>query len=72
MSNTKILPTDKHGNVYYGPTTLATAENMVQNMANNIAGISKDDAAHKVACMLHNAGYTGIAARLRKAYCITE
>ena len=71
MSNTKTLPTDKYGNVYYGPKTLGEAEKALRDMIDEV-GISKYDAAYYVASMAQKAGYTGVAARVRKAYGITE
>lgn len=58
MSNTQIIPTDKYGNVYYGPTTFAKAEEQIQD------GRPADETAD----MLEDAGYIGIARRIRKAY----
>lgn len=70
MSNVKTLRTDKHGNIYGGPRTLAQAEQAVRDAQND--HVSHVAAARKVAVMVADAGYTGVAARLRKAYGITE
>lgn len=59
---TKTLPTDKKGQVYYGPTTYAQAEEQIN------AG---RDAA-EMAEMLDDAGYTGLAARIRREYGVAK
>ena len=56
--NTKNLPTDKNGNVYYGPTTYEAA----------VSQIDEGATPEKVAEMMAGAGYTGIAAKIRSEY----
>jgi hypothetical protein len=58
MNNTKTLPTDKNGNVYYGPRTMAGAKEQIQ----------EGRPAADVANMMEAAGHTGIARRIRKEY----
>ncbi len=53
---TRILPTDKRGNVYYGPKTVAAAQDLIRAGA---------DAANVVRDM-RAAGYTNAAARVAK------
>lgn len=55
---TKTLPTDKHGQVYYGPKTYAAAEQQIK----------EGRPAQEVADMLDAAGYTGLARRIRAEY----
>jgi len=57
MKMTRILPTNKKCEVWYGPKTYAEA----------LAAIKDGGADPKRLCdSLHNGGYTGIAAKLRK------
>lgn len=58
MKNTQIIPTDKDGNVYYGPTTFSGAEEQI------IAGRPAAETAN----MMEAAGYVGVARRIRKEY----
>ena len=60
MSNTTPLPTDRNGQIYYGPKTYAEAE----------AQIRDGRPASEMADMMEGAGYTGIAARIRREYAI--
>jgi hypothetical protein len=55
---TKNLPTDKNGNVYYGPTTFQAA----------VAQINVGREPDRVARMLADAGYAKIAAKITKNY----
>lgn len=59
---TRILPTDKHGNVYYGPKTVAQALAAIREM---------EAEPSKVVSDLLKAGYTRIAAIVAKTYGIT-
>jgi hypothetical protein len=59
--NTQILPTDKNGNTYYGPTTFKAA----------VSAIDDGAMPKTVAEMMAGAGYTGIAAKIRSEYGIT-
>jgi len=55
---TKNLPTDKNGNVYYGPTTFKAA----------VSAIDDGATPKTVADIMAGAGYTGIAAKIRSEY----
>lgn len=59
MKMISTLPTDKFGDVYYGPKTFAAAEQCIDDGART---------ARDVAEMLDDAGYTGVAARVRREY----
>ncbi len=56
MSMTQILPTDKFGSVYYGPTTFAEAQEQIND----------GRPAQEMVEMLRDAGYTGVADRIAK------
>ena len=59
MSFTRIIPTDKHGNVYRGPRTAIEARE----------AIDIDNAEpKKVVDMLDAAGFTGVARRIAREY----
>lgn len=58
MEMTRTLPTDRNGNVYYGPKTFAAAQ----------AQIAEGADATKVADMMERAGYRAVAAKVRKHY----
>lgn len=59
--STQLIPQDRHGNPYWGPRTFAEACELID--------LDGDlDAATDVADSLDDAGYTGIARRVRKAY----
>jgi hypothetical protein len=55
---TQTIPTDKRGNVYYGPKTLSEA----------IDHIYAGRSAKEVEGMLRKAGYTGVADRVRAKF----
>ena len=59
MKMTRILPTDKSGNVYYGPKTVAEAKMAIRDM---------DAAPAKVVADLRKAGYARVAALIAKEY----
>ncbi len=61
MTTTRPLPTDKHGNVYYGPRTFREAKNQIDHM-HTAEEIS--DCAY----MIERAGYTGVARRIRRHF----
>lgn len=65
---TRTLPTDKHGNVYYGPRTVNHAHDYVTDILNNEAETKVADCISDLCQRMESAGYTGIAARIRKAY----
>ena len=58
MSNTRILPTDKNGNVYYGPRTMKQAAQQIE----------EGRPPAQMAEMMEDAGFSGIANRIRKQY----
>jgi len=61
MMSTKIIPTDKYGSVYYGPRTFGQA-------------VEQIDAGRpwpQVATMVADAGYDGVARRIRREYGVT-
>ena len=60
---TKSIPTDRHGNVYYGPRTYAEAEEVLQYETENLR-----TAAEEVAAMMDRAGFSRAAARVRREY----
>jgi hypothetical protein len=55
MNMTRILPTDKYGEVYYGPTTFAEAQELINDGA----------PVNEIYDMLRHAGYTGVANRIQ-------
>lgn len=55
---TRIIPTDKKGNVYYGPRTIKEAEEQIEAGA-DVTKVIQD---------VKEAGFKGIAARLTKSY----
>ena len=55
---TKILPTDKNGNTYYGPTTYEAA----------VAQIEEGRTPESMASMMSDAGYAVIASKIRSEY----
>lgn len=57
--HTRILPTDKRGNVYYGPKTVAHAKDAIRNM---------DAEPAKVVADLRKAGYSRVATLIAKEY----
>jgi len=57
--STKIIPTDKNGNVYYGPTTFADAESRIHDLDLDPAQVAND---------MEQAGFRRIAARIRKEW----
>ena len=73
---TSIIPTDKSGRVYYGPRTLAQAFETISDIAamEQASGMPIEeqrahcDIAVGVAGSMQAAGYSGVAARLRKHY----
>ena len=58
MKMTRILPTDKNGNVYYGPRTMKEAEDQ----------IADGRPAKEIAQTMEDAGFVGIARKIRKEY----
>ena len=68
------IPTDKYGNVYYGPTTLAQAEREIASIADyenslpDEVGRSMGAIATEVTEQLDRAGYSKIASALRTRY----
>lgn len=63
--STQIIPTDKNGNVYYGPRTLKQADQMIEDMRED--GV--ENAGAKMADKLKEAGFARLSALVRKKYC---
>jgi hypothetical protein len=59
MKMVKILPTNKFGQVYYGPKTVKEAECQIQD------GAKPQDVAETLA----ENGYRGVSQRILKKYC---
>lgn len=71
MSMTTTLPTDKHGNVYYGPRTYAAASEMIDAISDSLRyqyELPTTEAARRIAGVMDAAGYTGVARRIRKEW----
>lgn len=71
MALTTTIPTDKRGNVYYGPRTYAAASEMIEWLANSLQyqyEMPTAEAASRTADIMDSAGYTGIARRIRKEW----
>ena len=60
---TQHLPVDKHGNVYYGPRTFREAT--IQIFGENGESLTKRETLD-FADNIESAGYSGVAARVRK------
>jgi hypothetical protein len=71
---TKTIPTDKNGNVYYGPKTVAQAEVVVYQIVESESElpIEAQTATSKIvlglAEKMNRAGYAKAASNLRKQY----
>lgn len=69
MKTTTTLPTDKHGEVYYGATTIAEALEKASLISDDHDTIKeRDNALREYAAELRGHGYTGVAARMLKHY----
>jgi hypothetical protein len=73
MSNTTTLPTDRKGNVYYGPSTSTEAIKQIEAERESACEYSDDSFSlasevERVAQMMERAGYAGAAARVRNHY----
>ena len=78
MQMTQTLPTDRWGNVYYGPRTFAEAEETLSVLHTDMLENEKEDPdlarrqyRQEIADMadrLDAAGYPGVAARVRREY----
>lgn len=72
--STRQLPTDKNGNVYYGPKTVAQAESQIASICDAESELPLDvqsDArtlASEIAEKMKRAGYTRAASNLLKQY----
>ena len=62
--STQIIPTDKYGNVYYGPKTFDKAMEDVNRYFDE-SGLEWAAAVDKVADMLENHGYANVAKKVR-------
>lgn len=63
--STQIIPTDKNGNIYYGPTSFKQCEALIDEIDSPLT-------AKQVADMMDAAGYTAVASKVRRAYGITR
>lgn len=63
---TRTLPTDKHGNVYYGPRTCAEADALIATMIDQ--GSTPRAAASRVADMVGDAGFAGVRRHIVRGY----
>lgn len=60
MKMTRILPTDRNGEIYYGPKNVAQAKSAIRDM--------DAEPAHVVAAM-RKAGYDRAANRIAREFC---
>jgi len=68
---TKTIPTDKRGNVYYGPRTYAAASETIDAISESLRyqyELPTTEAARRIASVMDAAGYSGIANRIRKEW----
>ena len=72
--NTKAIPTDKFGKVYYGPKTTAQAEAEIRSIVESESEMpievqsSASQIAADLASRMETAGYTRAASNLRLQY----
>jgi hypothetical protein len=64
---TRALPTDRNGNVCYGPRTFAQAESAIDELARQ-PEITTAAAARKIHDRLVEAGFAKVAARVAREY----
>ena len=72
---TKAIPTDKRGNVYYGPRTYAAASETIDEISESLRyqyELPTTEAARRIASVMDAAGYSGIANRIRKEWEVTR
>lgn len=75
MSMTKTIPTDKHGNVYYGPRTYAAAAETIDAISETLRyqyDSPITESARRIANVMDAAGYTSIARRIRREWEVSE
>jgi len=75
MSMTRTIPTDKRGNVYYGPRTYAAACETIDEISESLRyqyELPTKEAARRIANVMDAAGYSGIARRIRKEWEVTQ
>jgi hypothetical protein len=71
---TKMIPTDKNGNVYYGPKTVAQAETEVARIVESESDLpieaqtATSEIVLGLAGKMNRAGYAKAASNLRKQY----
>lgn len=68
---TKTLPTDKNGQLYYGPKTFRQADELVQQAMESEhleSSVMPRDIAARVADNMESGGYIIAASRLRREY----
>lgn len=61
------IPTDRNGNVYYGPKTFAAGREQVNYLVAQDEG-SPQEVAEKVASMMEEGGYQWASEKLRNLY----
>ena len=59
---TQVIPTDRHGNIYYGPTTTREANEIIRKCY-----LDRDE-VRLVVAGLKSAGHPGVAARVAKMH----
>lgn len=67
MSNTQTIPTDRHGEVYYGPTTVAEAREARDRIAEARDWDYGTAYEHELAALresIRAAGFPGVARRI--------
>ena len=68
---TKTIPTDNRGNVYYGPRTYTAACETIRELRYQYE-LSTAEAARRIANVMDEAGYSGIANRIRREWEVTK
>jgi len=72
---TKTIPTDKRGNVYYGPRTYAEASETIVAISESLRyqhELPTEEAARRIANVMDAAGYAGIANRIRREWEVSD
>jgi len=75
MTMTKTIPTDKRGNVYYGPRTYAEACETIDRISESLRyqyELPTAEAARRIASVMDEAGYSRIANRIRREWEVTK
>lgn len=77
MNTTQILPTDKHGQVYYGPRTVKAAAQRIAEIRDEyhdgrMSNAQRITAERALVARIRAAGFARVAAIVAKDYCIDE